>query len=79
VNTNCGSCTAPGWRDRPELIQFHGKIAGSPLEDGSGFVSGRQGLALLARNGWFTVEQTVSELRIRRGERARRFNEGSST
>lgn len=52
-------------------IQFHGRIGGSPLEQGSGFIRARPALATLARNGWFTVEQTVSEMRIRRGERAR--------
>ena len=51
-------------------IQFHGKIAGSPIEDGSGFVRGREALAVLVRNKWFEVEQTAGELRIRLGERA---------
>ena len=55
-------------------IQFHGKIAGSPIEDGSGFVRGREALAVLVRNEWFEVEQTVAELRIRVSERARRLS-----
>jgi hypothetical protein len=49
---------------------MHGKIAGSPLEDGSGHVRVKAALAVLARNKWLEVEQTVGELRIRLGERA---------
>ena len=58
-------------------IRFHGRIAGSPLEEGSGFVRARPALATLARNGWLRVEQTVFELRIRRGDRALKLNDGS--
>ena len=45
------------------------------MEDGSGFVKVRSALATLARNNWLVVEQTVSELRIRRGERANKLRE----
>jgi hypothetical protein len=31
------------------------------------------GLAALARNNWLEVEQTVSEIRIRLGERAKKL------
>jgi hypothetical protein len=41
-------------------------IAGSPIEDGSGFIRRRQALATLVRNTWVEIEETVSELRIRR-------------
>jgi hypothetical protein len=51
-------------------LRFHGMIAGSPLEDGSGFIRGREALAVLVRNRWFEVEQDVQEMRIRLGERA---------
>ena len=53
-------------------------IAGSPLEDGSGFVRARPALATLARNRWFEVEQTVAELRIRRAG-ATGLNAGTTT
>jgi hypothetical protein len=61
-----------------QAIQFHGKIAGSALEDGSGFVRGREALAVLVRNKWFEVAQTVAELRIRLGERARKLAEAAT-
>jgi hypothetical protein len=38
-------------------LRFHGRIAGSPIEDGSGFVRGRPALKVLATNKWFEVEQ----------------------
>ena len=56
-------------------LRMHGQIAGSPLEDGSGHVRVRAALAVLRRNKWIEVEQTVGQLRIRLGERARRLNE----
>jgi hypothetical protein len=46
-----------------------GKVAGSPLEDGSGHVRVRTALAVLRRNKWVEVEQTVGELRVKLGER----------
>jgi hypothetical protein len=52
-------------------LRMHGTIAGSPLENGSGHIRVRSALATLARNNWVTVEQTVGELRIQLGERAR--------
>jgi hypothetical protein len=52
-------------------LRMRGKIAGSPLEDGSGFVRVREALRVLVANRWVEVEQTVGELRIRLGERAR--------
>jgi hypothetical protein len=54
-------------------LRMHGQIAGSPLEDGSGHVRVREALRTLAVNKWITVEQTVGELRIRLGERARKL------
>ena len=55
---------------------MRGKIAGSPIEtDKSGHVRVRAALAVLQRNKWVTVEQTVGEIRIRLGERARKLNE----
>ena len=61
---------------------MRGKIAGSPLEDdGSGHVRVRGALRVLAHNGWVEVEQTVAEMRIRLGERARkteRLNAGTT-
>jgi hypothetical protein len=59
-------------------IQFHGRIAGSPIEDGSGFIRVRQALAVLARNKWFEVEQTVGELRVRLGERAKKLPDAAT-
>lgn len=59
-------------------IQMYGAIAGSPIEDGSGFVRVRSALATLARNKWVEVDQTVGEMRISLGERARKLNEGTS-
>ena len=54
------------------LVAVHGTIAGSPVEDGgSGFVRVKSALAVLRRNGWFDVQQTVAEMRIRSGERER--------
>jgi hypothetical protein len=35
----------------------------------------RSALATLTRNQWIEVEQTVGELRIRLGERARKLDE----
>ena len=51
-------------------LGMHGRIAGSPLEDGSGHVRVRQALRVLVANKWVEVEQTVGELLIRLGERA---------
>ena len=70
VLVGCGSCrstrfTTGSWR-------MHGTIAGSPVEDGgSGFVRVKSALAVLRRNGWFDVQQTVAEMRIRIGGRGR--------
>lgn len=50
-------------------------MAGSPLEDGSGHVRVREALRTLALNKWVEVEETVAELRIRLGERARKLND----
>jgi hypothetical protein len=44
------------------------------LEDGSGHVRVRAALAVLRRNKWVEVEQTVGELRIKLGERALKLN-----
>jgi hypothetical protein len=55
-------------------IRLHGQVAGSPFLDGSGFVRVKSALAVLQRNKWFEVEQTVGELRIRLGERARKLD-----
>ena len=53
-------------------LRMNGKIAGSPVEDGgSGFVRVKSALAVLQRNKWVEYQQTVGELRIRLGERAR--------
>jgi hypothetical protein len=54
-------------------LWMHGKIAGSPLEDGSGHVRVKTALAVLKRNRWFEVEETVGELRIRLGDRAKKL------
>ena len=55
---------------------MRGKIAGSPLEDdGSGHARVRGALRVLAHNGWVVVEQTVADMRIRLGERARKLND----
>ena len=54
---------------------MRGKIAGSTLEDGSGHVRVREALRTLALNKWVNVEETVGELRIRLGERARKLHE----
>ena len=57
-------------------LRMRGKIAGSAVENGgSGFVRVKAALTVLQRNKWLEVEQTVGELRIRLGERARRFQE----
>ena len=44
------------------------------MEDGSGHVRVKSALAVLQRNKWVEVEQTVGELRIRLGERARKLD-----
>ena len=51
-----------------------GTLPGSPLEDGSGHVRVREALCALALNEWIEIDQTVGELRIRLGERARNLN-----
>jgi len=57
-------------------LRLHGLIAGSPLEDGSsGYVRGLQALKVLAANTWFEVEQTVSEIELRLGNRAPKPND----
>jgi hypothetical protein len=43
-------------------LRMRGKIAGSPLEDGSGHVRVREALRVRALNEWVDVEQTVGEL-----------------
>ena len=53
---------------------MHGQITGSPLEEGSGYVRVREALRTLALNKWIEIDQTVGELRIRLGERARALN-----
>ena len=51
------------------------KIAGSPIETHkSGHVRVREALRVLLLNKWVEVEQTVGELRIRLGERARKLD-----
>ena len=57
-------------------LRMHGRIAGSPIEDGSGHVRVRHALNVLVRNKWVLVEQTVGELRIRLGERAKEVETG---
>jgi len=59
-------------------VRLHGQIAGSPIEEGSSHIRVRPALATLHRNKWLTVEQTVAQLRIRLGERARKLNEDTS-
>ena len=49
--------------------RLFGKIAGSPLEEGSGYVRVREALRTLTINKWIDTEQTVEELRIQLGER----------
>ena len=39
---------------------------------------GHQALVVLARNKWFVVERSVSEMRIRLGERARKLAEAAT-
>jgi hypothetical protein len=57
-------------------LRTHGQTAGSPLDpSGSGYIRVRPALAVLALNGWLDVEQTVAELLIRLGERARALSE----
>ena len=55
-------------------LRMHGQITGSPLEEGSGYVRVREALRTLAVNKWIEIDQTVGELRIRLGERARALN-----
>lgn len=55
-------------------LRLHGAIAGSPVETGgSGHIRVRHALSVLVANKWVEVEQTVAELRIRLGERARKL------
>ena len=57
-------------------LRMRGKIAGSSVEtDKSGHVRVREALRVLLLNKWVEVEQTVGELRIRLGERARKLND----
>jgi len=63
-----------------DTLRFHGLTAGSPTENGSsGYVRGRPALAVLARNKWFEVEETVGGLRIRLWERARKLGQPSES
>jgi hypothetical protein len=56
-------------------LRMRGKIAGSPVENGgSGFVRVKAALTVLQRNKWVDAEQTVGELRIRLGKRARNLS-----
>ena len=55
-------------------IRLHGRVAGSPIEDGSGFVRVREALRKLALNKWVEVELSVGEFRIRLDERARKIH-----
>jgi hypothetical protein len=48
------------------------RVQGSTL-DGNGGVKVRSSLATLHRNNWLVVEQSVSEIRIRLGERAKKL------
>jgi hypothetical protein len=58
-------------------LRTHGQTAGSPLDpSGSGHVRLRPALAALALNEWLEIEQSVAELRIKLGSRARKLNEG---
>ena len=51
------------------------KIAGSPIETHKcGHARVREALRVLLLNKWVEVEQTVGELRIRLGERARKLD-----
>ena len=59
-------------------LRLVGQVAGSPREDGNGHVRVESALAVLQRNGWFEVEQTVAKLRIRLGVRARRLYQSST-
>ena len=60
-------------------LRMHGKIAGSAIEtDKSGHVRVREALRVLQRNKWVEVEQTVGELRIRLGERAKKLTEAAA-
>jgi hypothetical protein len=69
----------PREKSRPAIgddLQMHGRIAGSPVEtDGSGHVRVRHALSVLVANRWVEVEQTVGEMRISLGERARKLTE----
>jgi hypothetical protein len=56
-------------------LRMFGRVAGSPIEDGSGHVRVREALRVLAANRWVELDVSVSELRIRLGERARRLSE----
>jgi hypothetical protein len=52
--------------------RLSGQLGGSPFDDGGGgFIRLRPALSTLVRNNWFEIEQTVGELTIRRGERAK--------
>jgi hypothetical protein len=53
-------------------IKLVNRVQGS-VHDGNGGVKVRASLATLTRNGWLEVEQSVDEIRIRLGERAKKL------
>ena len=57
-------------------IRTFGRIAGSSVNTGaSGHMRPWAAIHTPALNDWIVVERSVSELRIRHGERARKLNE----
>jgi hypothetical protein len=57
---------------REEELRFPTPLGGSAMmSDGSGFVRERAALRVLARNGFFQVERSGSDIRIRLGERGK--------
>ena len=59
-------------------LRLFGKVAGSPLEDGSGHIRVKPALKVLQHQGWIEMETTVGELRITLGERAKRLTEAAA-
>jgi hypothetical protein len=53
-------------------VKLVNRVEGS-VHDGNGGIKVRSSLAVLHRNGWFRVEQSVGEIRIRLGERAKKL------
>jgi hypothetical protein len=64
---------------REEHLRFPSSMNNDPLLSGhSGYVRERMALQTLTRNGWFTLDRSGGELRVRLGERGKKLREGKA-